>query len=100
MQTDEIRERLDILKSSDDGFEIAEKDFELRGPGDLLGIRQSGDALFKIADVNRDRGMLKLAGETAAALMADDPELIHEENRPLRERMDAYMAENERNIVL
>lgn len=100
MQTDAIRERLDILKSSDDGFEIAEKDFELRGPGDLLGIRQSGDALFKIADVNRDRGMLKLAGETAAALMADDPELIHEENRPLRERMDAYMAENERNIVL
>ena len=100
MQTDAIRERLDILKSSDDGFEIAEKDFELRGPGDLLGIRQSGDALFKIADVNRDRGMLKLAGETAAALMADDPELIREENRPLRERMDAYMAENERNIVL
>ena len=100
MQTDEIRERLDILKSSDDGFEIAEKDFELRGPGDLLGIRQSGDALFKIADVSRDRRVLKLAGETAAALMADDPELIREEDRPLRDKLDLYMSENERNIIL
>ncbi len=100
VQTDEIRERLDILRSSDDGFKIAEKDFELRGPGDLLGVRQSGDALFKIADVNRDRRALKLAGETAAAVMADDPELIHEEDRPLREKLEAYMSENERNIVL
>lgn len=65
--------RLEILNHSSDGFEIAEKDLSLRGPGDLTGIRQSGDARFRLADVTKDGEILRLAGETAAAVLHDDP---------------------------
>lgn len=92
--------RLSIMKESDDGFEIAEKDFELRGPGDLLGIRQSGDAMFRLADVSRDREMLKMAGETAGGILSEDPALLAEDHQSLREELSRYMSANERNITL
>lgn len=98
--SDSIEERLGILQKSNDGFEIAEKDLELRGPGDLLGIRQSGDTVFHLADVARDQDVLALAGQMAAALMADDPALIHEEDRLLKEALARYRAANEKNLVL
>lgn len=58
-------ERLEILRSSEDGFEIAEKDLELRGPGELLGTRQTGELLFRLADPARDRQLLPLAQQYA-----------------------------------
>ena len=100
VQSEDISRRLDILNHSNNGFEIAEKDFELRGPGDLLGIRQSGDAAFRIADISRDRDILKAAGELAAAVMHDDPALILEENDLLRVKMREYMHSDVRTIVL
>ena len=51
-------ERLKVLEESNDGFYISEKDFELRGSGDLFGIRQSGDMVFKIADLHSDYRIL------------------------------------------
>ena len=99
-QSDSIRERLEILRDSDDGFVIAEKDFQMRGPGDLLGIRQSGDAMFRIADVTKDAQILKLAGETAASVCEDDPALLSEEHILLKKSLDAYLRANNRNIVL
>lgn len=100
-QTSEaVMKRLSIMKESDDGFEIAEKDFELRGPGDLLGIRQSGDAMFRLADVSRDREMLKMAGETAGGILSEDPALLAEDHQSLREELNRYMSANERNITL
>ena len=51
-------ERLKVMEESNDGFYISEKDFELRGQGDLLGVRQSGDMVFKIADLKRDYQLL------------------------------------------
>ncbi len=98
--SDQTAERLDILKNSNNGFEIAEKDLALRGPGDLLGIRQSGDAMFSIADVTRDRDVLIQAGQTAASLLHDDPSLIADENQLLRIRLQQYREENEKNLVL
>jgi len=56
-------ERLNILKSTNDGFKVAEEDLKLRGPGDLFGIRQSGDMNFKLADVMRDGQLLIYAKE-------------------------------------
>ena len=47
-------ERLKVMESSNDGFYISEKDFEMRGQGDLFGVRQSGDMAFKIGDIRRD----------------------------------------------
>jgi ATP-dependent DNA helicase RecG len=90
-QSETIRRRLDILNHSNNGFEIAAKDFELRGPGDLLGIRQSGDAYFSIADISRDAEILQKAGELAAVIMHDDPGLISEDFAILRGRMKTYL---------
>jgi ATP-dependent DNA helicase RecG len=99
-ESEDIRRRLDILNRSNDGFEIAEKDFELRGPGDLLGIRQSGDALFDVADLLRDRDVLAKAGEIAAIIMHDDPAQISETYSVLRTRLNAYMSKESVNLIL
>lgn len=69
------RERLDTLRQTNDGFVIAEKDLELRGPGELLGTRQTGLAEFRIADLSRDAGLLPRVQQMADALLADSPEL-------------------------
>ena len=55
--------RLKVLEESNDGFYISEKDFEMRGEGDLFGIRQSGDMAFKIGDIRRDYKILMQAKE-------------------------------------
>ncbi len=98
--SDQTAERLDILKHSNNGFEIAEKDLQLRGPGDLLGIRQSGDAMFSIADVTRDRDILIQAGQTAASILHDDPAFLADENQLLKRKLIQYREENEKNLVL
>lgn len=99
-QSGEIRERLSILNESNDGFRIAEKDFELRGPGDLLGIRQSGEACFRAADPVLDRDVLKAAGELAAVIMQDDPMLVGEEYAVLKKRIKEYISESEGAVIL
>ena len=66
---DEATERLDALEKSSNGFEIAEKDFELRGPGDILGTRQHGESPFRVADLKRDGDVLRDARETAMAIV-------------------------------
>jgi ATP-dependent DNA helicase RecG len=81
----EARERMTILTETDNGFKIAEKDLEIRGPGDIEGTRQSGLLNFKLANLVEDRNWLELAGAAVAALLEDDPELSAEKNTRLRE---------------
>ena len=97
---DRVRERLEILQNSNDGFEIAKKDLEFRGPGDVLGLRQSGDMHFALADISRDRDILLLASQVADSILKDDPGLVRDENLLLGQRLRNYIEENERNIVL
>ncbi|CAI8779034.1 ATP-dependent DNA helicase RecG [Methylocaldum szegediense] len=68
------RQRLGILRDSDDGFVIAEKDLELRGPGELLGTRQTGQIQFRIADLTRDGPLLDAVAQSAAILLKDYPD--------------------------
>lgn len=68
------RERLAVMRETTDGFRIAEKDLELRGPGEVLGTRQTGLAQMKIADLERDRDLLERVGELAKALLEQAPE--------------------------
>jgi ATP-dependent DNA helicase RecG len=67
------RERLAVLRDSDDGFVIAEKDLELRGPGELLGTRQTGDIAFRIANLMRDAHWLPHVKNCAEILLRDYP---------------------------
>ena len=69
------RERLDVMRQSNDGFFIAEKDLEIRGPGELLGTRQSGALQFRIADLLRDQKMLPDVRRVSIELMAKQREL-------------------------
>ena len=69
------RERLEVLRASSDGFVIAEKDLSLRGPGELLGTRQTGALQFRLADLQRDAALLELVQTTAAWLLNARPDL-------------------------
>ena len=67
------RARLKIIYESSDGFEIAQADLHLRGPGEFLGVRQSGAPMLKIADLERDTGLLEKAQEWADQLLQKNP---------------------------
>ena len=68
------RARLAVLRDTTDGFIIAEKDLELRGPGEVLGTRQTGDLQFRVADLRRDAGLLPPVRDAADALLRDHPQ--------------------------
>ena len=68
------QKRLEAMVASQDGFFIAEKDLELRGPGDVLGTRQTGDAQFRVADLMRDAELLPRVGALGDKLLAEDPQ--------------------------
>jgi ATP-dependent DNA helicase RecG len=83
------RERLGILRESDDGFVIAEKDMEIRGPGELLGTRQTGQVQFRIADLVRDAALVESVHEAADELTRIHPEHL----KPLIERWLGQVAQ-------
>ncbi len=86
------KERMKIMTESTDGFVISEKDLELRGHGDLLGIKQSGLPTFKIANIMEDAVILKEANEVAK-LINEDPSLLESEDyRYLKLRLDQYVT--------
>lgn len=80
----DAKTRLQTMVRSNDGFELAEVDLQLRGPGDLMGTQQSGILQLKIADLVKDQAILKLARHQAIQLLQDDPPLEKEENAPIR----------------
>lgn len=82
--TEETRKRLEIMVRTNDGFEIAEADLKLRGPGDLEGTQQSGIALdLKIANIARDGQLLQYVREVAQQIVDEDPENINPDNQIL-----------------
>ena len=68
------KQRMEIMRQTNDGFQIAEKDLELRGPGEVLGTRQTGMLLFRVADLARDAGLLKMIPTVADTLLKQHPE--------------------------
>ena len=82
--SNEARTRLETMVRTNDGFEIAEVDLRLRGPGDMMGTQQSGVLALKIADVVKDSEILKLARSYAFKILKDDPNLSKSENLPIR----------------
>lgn len=93
--SEETRKRIEIMTKSNDGFEIAEADLKLRGPGDLEGTQQSGIAFhLKIADLAHDGQLLQYARQAAQKLIGLDPECTHEENRIVWEQLRKLRNEN------
>jgi ATP-dependent DNA helicase RecG len=80
----DARERIRIMTSTNNGFEIAEKDLELRGPGEIEGTRQSGALNFRLASIVQDRLLLDTARSLASTVLENDPELSSAENLPLK----------------
>ena len=80
----DARERIRTMVETANGFEIAEKDLELRGPGDIQGTRQSGELNFKLASIVQDRAILEVARNMAATVLENDPDLVSAGNLRLK----------------
>ncbi|OPZ76832.1 MAG: ATP-dependent DNA helicase RecG [Alphaproteobacteria bacterium ADurb.Bin438] len=73
--TDVAKQRINVLRNTNDGFKIAEEDLKIRGMGDVLGTKQSGIPEFKLADLSLDNDLLKIASQDARLIIKNDPEL-------------------------
>ena len=82
------RKRLEIMEKTNDGFLISEKDLEIRGPGELFGLRQHGIYNLKIANFFRHQSILKKVQQDVKALLQEDPKLQLEKNRKLRRMLN------------
>ena len=93
--TEETRKRLEIMVQTNDGFEIAEADLKLRGPGDLEGTQQSGVAFdLKIADIARDGQLLQYVRDVANRIVDEDPAGTRPENAILWQQLQALRKTN------
>lgn len=92
-KSDESRARLAVMTKTQNGFEIAEHDLQLRGPGEFYGTRQSGLPDFRLANIIRDVDMIQRAREAAFALVERDPYLEAGENQPLKASLMRFWGE-------
>lgn len=90
----EGKERINTMCATNDGFAIAEKDLELRGPGDISGTRQSGALNFKVASIVNDKELLELAKTTAEQICEEDPALDMAKNLLLKNYLRAQKGKN------
>ena len=90
----ETMERLQILNHSNDGFHIASEDLKLRGPGDIFGIRQSGEFAFALGDIYTDANILKEASDAVEQLLVSDPDLTDDNSRALVNYFKEHTAVN------
>jgi ATP-dependent DNA helicase RecG len=90
-QSTDTAAKLDVLEKTGNGFEVAEADWELRGPGDLLGTAQSGLPALKIGNLKSDAALMRRARTAAMSIFADDPKL----ERPCNQRFRHLIVEQE-----
>ena len=95
-----VKKRMDIMCSSNDGFYISEQDFILRGYGDILGYRQSGEARFKILNIQKDYDLLKSAIKYVDELLKDDFNFEKEENQVVKRNVDEFIQNLSENIIM
>ena len=93
------RTRLDIMCKTSDGFKIADKDLELRGPGDFFGSRQSGIPKLKIADLTENMDIVRQSKEASEEIIKNDPQLLLPENRKLKAAIKTLFS-TKNNLIL
>jgi len=96
----EENKRLSVLNQTNDGFRIASEDLKLRGPGDVFGIRQSGELSFAIGDIFTDSRILSEASEEADRLLREDPDLTQPAHRELKQRVNELAEGHAGSAVL
>ena len=89
----EAKTRMETMVRTNDGFEIAEVDMKLRGPGDIQGTQQSGTPVFRISNLTKDGAILQLVRNTAIQLLQDDPELKNPQNATTRHHLLSEMKD-------
>lgn len=97
---DSVRSRLEIMCKTNDGFKIADKDLELRGPGDFFGSRQHGLPELKIASLTENMNIVRQTAIASESILADDPLLRKEENKGLRLAVRRLFGGRNKNISL
>ena len=95
-----VKKRMDIMCSSNDGFYISEQDFLLRGYGDILGYRQSGEARFKILNIQKDYELLKSAIKYVDELLSEDFNFEKNENQVVKRNVDEFIQNLSNNIIM
>ena len=95
-----VKKRMDIMCSSNDGFYISEQDFLLRGYGDILGYRQSGEARFKILNVQKDYELLKSSIKYVDEILKHDFNFDKEENQVVKRNVDEFIQSLSNNIIM
>ena len=91
----DARERLKTMVATNDGFKIAEKDLEIRGPGDIEGTKQSGLLNFKLANIVQDRIILEAARSAAETILETDPDMTLPENLPVKNYLQQQKCKKE-----
>ena len=81
------KRRLAVFAHCDDGFALAEEDLKIRGPGQVLGVKQWGEIAFRVADLSRDVSLLTKARQVAGDLLHRDPDLCFPEHQGLKETL-------------
>ena len=100
VQDEEASQRLNTISRSNDGFFISGEDLRLRGPGDLFGVRQSGDLVFRLGDIYHDADLLQKASQAAGELLEEDPLLSDEQHQKLRTVLDEYRSSSSDRLPL
>ncbi|WP_026487214.1 ATP-dependent DNA helicase RecG [Caldanaerobius polysaccharolyticus] len=100
MASEIIRKRMEIMVKSQNGFEIAEKDMELRGPGEFLGVRQHGMPEFKVTDLSRDFDCLKKARQAVEEILKEDPDMDIPENRIIKNVLKKKFSKEYDDVIL
>ena len=87
----EAKKRIETMVRTQDGFEIAEVDLEIRGPGDIMGTQQSGDLNLKLADLAKDGVLVGIARDAARDLLSKDEQFQIVEHRLIKEKLDKIL---------
>ncbi len=93
-RSESTMERLKVLNQSNDGFEIANEDLKQRGPGELFGLRQSGEMNFALGDIFQDADVLKKAAQDVGDLLQKDPDLSMPEHQAIKKRLEKQAFEH------
>jgi ATP-dependent DNA helicase RecG len=89
MLSKEAKTRVQTMTRTTDGFEIAQVDMQLRGPGDMMGTQQSGQVDLLLGDLREDEPILSAARQSAQAIIKEDPDLQLEQNRLIKIQVEA-----------